>query len=279
MQPVFNPTISLTPYQIIIIAAVFSAIGVCFIIADIIAEAKNKDKNPDTSGNANIVSFKKENDKVKMTELVKSKEIEDIINESNNTQNDDNPFSEQRFTGSGNETKVRTTFVFEARLFLIVSLVIIFAVACFNRVARNHGAYGDFDRTESVSSLIHSIKYGYKDQSKELPDNLSGKIIIYFRFGCEDCDAVHDELMSMHNSLDNKDDIYFVSTRSDAAQTVLQDYPVSEVPMAIYVYNTPVNGASYAHVFLYEPANKDTEKSVFIADNLEQLLLLQKEGM
>ena len=47
-------------------------------------------------------------------------------------------------------------------------------------------------------------------------------MLIFFRFGCSDCEAVYQDLSL---ALQNKPDIYWVSTMSNQGQDLLSKYP------------------------------------------------------
>lgn len=161
-------------------------------------------------------------------------------------------------------------------IFLVMGLIIMLYAESLASLAKDKGAYGGFRQTETVASVIKAQKYGFNDESDLLPEDLSGSIIIYFKYGCEDCYDIHDELTK---ALKNKDNhIYFISTKSETGEKLLEKYPVAEVPSAIYITKENSEQNAYAQVLLYEPSNENTERSVFIKDNLEQLIKMQKEG-
>ncbi len=109
-----------------------------------------------------------------------------------------------------------------------------------------------------------------------LPDDRSGKLIIYFRFGCGDCEAVYPELSER---LDGQE-VYYISTRSVKGRELLDAYPVPETPSALYVYP---DGNGYATVQLYKPGEDgnpelDLENLEYILGLKTQLELEQKKS-
>ena len=73
-------------------------------------------------------------------------------------------------------------------------------------------------------------------------------------------------------------DIYFVSSRSENGKKLIENYPVYDVPSAIYIYNTPLGESGenkYVAASLYE---KTTDTSVFIQKNLDKLMTAKQEG-
>lgn len=81
--------------------------------------------------------------------------------------------------------------------------------------------------------VIHSNKYSHVSQKINKQD-LSGSIIIYYRYGCPDCEAVFN---SLEASLQDISDIYWVATRQKRGKQLLKEYPVTEVPSAVLIEN------------------------------------------
>lgn len=101
--------------------------------------------------------------------------------------------------------------------------------------------------------------------------SLAGSIIIFYRYGCTDCDAVYDRLKTLTKG---REGIYWVCSRSDRGRALLQLYPIDEVPCAVYVRKTPVDGAaSYVKKNLYSPLLQGLDEEA-----LERILQLQLEG-
>lgn len=132
--------------------------------------------------------------------------------------------------------------------------------------AVNHGAYGNFEKQNTLTEIYNNIKFGFIDQSEELPDDLKGSVIIFYKWGCIDCDNIHDELLA---KLDEYDlyKTYFVSSRSAKGKELLEQYPMNSVPSGIYIrYDNESNG--YQGYVL----NDGTELNEY---NLDTLLSVQ----
>ena len=181
-----------------------------------------------------------------------------------------------------NQSKQNQSLSSRTRIVQIVlfslSLMWLFCISYVDSHAKRCGAYGDYYSSASVRSLLDNISNGFEDESEELPSDLSGSIIVYYRYGCEDCKLIHDDLVAFIDEHPTNN-IYFVSTRSEIGQPMSESHGITEVPSAVYIFNKETNNMTFARVLLYEPANKDTDKSVFIRDNMEQLIALQKEGI
>lgn len=173
------------------------------------------------------------------------------------------------------DDSLHKTLVFAEIFFLVCGLAMLLCISCFSAQAKIKGAYGDFEKEETIASIYEAMAYGFTDESNDLPENLNGSIIVYFKYGCKDCYKIHNEIESM---LTDSAGIYFVSTKSNRGEELLENYPVPEVPAAVYILNTP-SDLEYVSVLLYEPSNENTDDSVFIKENLTQLIELQKEGL
>ena len=77
------------------------------------------------------------------------------------------------------------------------------------------------------------------DKSSSLDQQ--GNILIYYRFGCGDCEAVYD---SLKEATAGKADIYWVASRQSAGQELLQKYAVPEVPAEVLLSWQPKSKTS-----------------------------------
>lgn len=108
----------------------------------------------------------------------------------------------------------------------------------YNIAAAKHGAYGYVQLSQTLKEIKSCTDNGFTE-SDNIPEDHDNMIIIFFKYGCPDCEAIHDELMEYINTHDI--DIHFVSTRSEMGQNLLKEYPVYEIPAAVYV-KTDKNG-------------------------------------
>ncbi len=97
-----------------------------------------------------------------------------------------------------------------------------------SREAYQHGCNTIF--TSTIAELQTGIKYTPVEDI--LPNNLNNTIIIYYRFGCHDCELIYEQLDS---ATKHRDDIYWVATRSKQGQNLLKSYPVSDVPAIVKI--------------------------------------------
>lgn len=134
-----------------------------------------------------------------------------------------------------------------------------------DHIAKTHGSY---NTNRSYTELTQSIDS--TPVESVLPDKLDGSIIIYYRFGCPDCDAVYSDLSEY---LKNKNNVYWVSTESEQGKTLLKAYPVDVVPSGIYIYRNKTQDLVYIKKILY---NKSADITLNTA-SIDRLLELQQE--
>ena len=147
----------------------------------------------------------------------------------------------------------------------------------FNSIALQYGAY---ERVQLAQSLdeIHECQIKGYTESPNIPDDLGGKILIYFKYGCPDCAAVHDSLMEYIKQYDVKD-IYFVSSRSAKGKQLIQQYPIDEVPSGVYIRSQKSEiSDTYTEVLYIKQTTSDgKEKILFNEDGFYHLLYRQSQ--
>lgn len=136
---------------------------------------------------------------------------------------------------------------FVATFLILFSLLMTTSIYDTYTTARKHGYYKGLDANADVIwKHIHR-----SPEEDTLPDDLHGKLIIYYRFGCPDCSAVYPELSKRLSEIAN---VYWISSRSPQGKQLLQSYPVDEVPSALYVKSD----GTYSTIILYEKADKES---------------------
>ncbi len=141
----------------------------------------------------------------------------------------------------------------------------------FSHKAIKYGAFGNFEEVETISSVLKNTDKGFIE-SDNIPEDLHGSIIIYFKYGCPDCSGIHDALLqAVASHPDNK--IYFVSSRSEFGKELLKTYGVDAVPSGIYI---PKNSTDLYHIeVLYNLDHKPGEPVIFMSENFETLINMQ----
>lgn len=118
-----------------------------------------------------------------------------------------------------------------------------------NKIAKMHGY--EPNNTMSIQKLFYNIEK-LPMESKLPENNLKNKLIIYYKFGCGDCESIHNTLKA---KLKEYNDIYIVYTRSKQGKKLRKTYPVEKVPSGLYIqsngeavtlplYTTDTNGNS-----------------------------------
>lgn len=101
-----------------------------------------------------------------------------------------------------------------------------------------------------------------------LPGNLANSIIILYRDDCGDCAAVYPELAAM---LKDRNDVYWIKSRSAQGMKFREDYPIVAVPAAVYIES---DGRTNHTAYL---SNVEDGKTIFLKDKLNRLLELQDQ--
>ena len=160
-------------------------------------------------------------------------------------------------------------------IFILIAGVAMIVFFTFNSTALQYGAYENVQLAQTLDE-IHSCKIDGYIESDNIPENLKGKIIIYFKYGCPDCSAIHDSLFEYIKQYGVKD-IYFVSSRSDKGKKLIKQYPVDEVPAGVYVRNKKSNISDMYVEILYIKYQTETGKDAteFNKDGFYHLLNCQ----
>lgn len=164
---------------------------------------------------------------------------------------------------------------------------VVYTIIIFN-TAQSHGM-----RTSNMTISETKLSIEKSPVEDILPENINGSIIIYYRFGCTDCEAIYADLSK---SISDKDNIYWVSTESDQGKELMKSYPIDSVPSGIYIYNSKQNNNTYVQKPLYKTSEnasvtffettedaKNGENAIYSNDvvldktALERLLYLQKK--
>ena len=94
-----------------------------------------------------------------------------------------------------------------------------------------HGMYQINLTCQDILNGIHHSPIETPLPSDQSPTQC---LIIYYRFGCSDCESIYQELAEQLTTSDNQN-IYWVSTRSKQGENLRKSYPVSKVPSGVYI--------------------------------------------
>ena len=103
---------------------------------------------------------------------------------------------------------------------------------------------------------------------------LNGAIVILYRYGCPDCEAIYDDLRKAIDELDLKD-VYYVASSSEYGQELVEEGDIRYVPTGVYLrHEALANGASITHIQL---ASENGNETVLDQAALKRLALLQEK--
>lgn len=110
--------------------------------------------------------------------------------------------------------------------------------------------------------------------SQTLPEERNGAIVILYRYGCTDCEAIYDDLREAIDELNLKD-VYYMASSSEYGQELVEEGDIRYVPTGVYLrHEALANGASVTHIPL---ASEDGNETVLDAAALKRLALLQEK--
>ena len=165
-------------------------------------------------------------------------------------------------------TKQKSLFLCKIILYSSILMTTILIAATWHtmQIARTHGCTNAQLKKTTTNDIWHSIDYSPAEDT--LPEDKNSKIILYYKFGCKDCEAIYQDLY-----LQTKDipDIYWIATRSEQGINLRKQYPVKNVPSGIAVNHT---GNTLTKV-LYR---KNRNQTTLDTDNLSELIRFQKGG-
>lgn len=122
-------------------------------------------------------------------------------------------------------------FLYSIVYFLVLSYT---TISCMLfHTAYQHG-YREYMK-QDIQEIIYSVKHTPVEDT--LPDDLTNTTIIYYRFGCHDCNKVDNQLQEKFK---NSPNTYWVATRSKQGKALRKDYPVESVPSALYIDNQKI---------------------------------------
>lgn len=127
-------------------------------------------------------------------------------------------------------------------------------------------------KSENVAEIIHINSE--TPVSQTLPKERNGAIVILYRYGCPDCEAIYDDLHEAIDELDLKD-VYYVASSSEYGQKLVEEGDIRYVPTGVYLrHEALANGASITHIQL---ASEDGNETVLDNAALKRLALLQEK--
>lgn len=138
-----------------------------------------------------------------------------------------------------------------------IASILLFTAAMFTTITQLSatdlkwyaGQFG-FDKSKTMAIRDIYPELEALPMESELPDDLRDCAVIYYRFGCPDCKAVHKDL---YDQLKIYKNVYYVYTRSETGMELKKTYPVEKVPSAVYIDG---NGKTYTCVLYHKKDGK-----------------------
>lgn len=109
-------------------------------------------------------------------------------------------------------------------------------LALFAAVCLRHGALPSHLRERTVAELIRMNARSVPVERSKAPE--SGQVFVYVRYGCGDCECVSRELyadLCAARGEGTVDFAGFYDVESEMGKALLEEYPVSLVPMVVRV--------------------------------------------
>ena len=172
-----------------------------------------------------------------------------------------------------------------------VALACIITYCGFYTMAKKYGAYDDFTKVETIKTISNMPNTSFVDQSNQLPtgDARLGCIIVFYKYNCPDCIAVHDMVLETLHRFPNAE-VYFVSTRSEIGKQLVAEFGIEEVPSAVYIRKPDLEHTVesfgpftfwYRDFFQRKPNGDaivdENGNNTYQSDDFELLLTLQQE--
>lgn len=127
-------------------------------------------------------------------------------------------------------------------------------------------------KSENVAEIIRINNETPVNQT--LPEERNGAIVILYRYGCPDCEAIYDDLQEAIDELGLKN-VYYVASSSEYGQELVEEGDIRYVPTGVYLrHESLANGASITHIAL---ASENGNETVLDNAALKRLALLQEK--
>lgn len=113
---------------------------------------------------------------------------------------------------------------------LIAILLLVFITNITVRImAQNRGYQGTVTIQNQYHIMSSNLRNHIVDKNYEPKD---GDIVIYVRYGCSVCEALHDEINALQKEYDY---IHIIGTRTGIGERLQEAYPTDLVPSAVLI--------------------------------------------
>lgn len=169
-----------------------------------------------------------------------------------------------------NNAKRKKTNIGIAAIFLI-NITLIIAICFVHISGLKRGMTSDNWDTYSIFEIIETNRSTPISEEVSLDD--SGAIIILYKYGCPDCEAIYNELDDFLADVDT-DNIYFVASSSESGEMLVGEGQITSVPSAVYIRHEALSNGSTINWASIATTDDDGNVS-FDSTFLEYLIRLQ----
>lgn len=163
--------------------------------------------------------------------------------------------------------KPPATHKFNLATNVIITLTIIFLTCMTTLLAACHEATIRTIPYEKLSLRDLPEKIQVTLIEDDIPEDIRNYIIVFYKYGCEDCEAIH---RSLNLAQKDNDKLICIASNSEQGKNLRETLPVTDVPCGFYIHSD----GSYTNILLY---THDESGPHFDQKAMARLLQLQSE--
>ncbi len=153
-----------------------------------------------------------------------------------------------------------------------LTLLIALGVICshvFLDVAMKHGLY---DNATTLSEAFQGIRLSPAEDV--LPSDLDDTLVVYYRFGCDECEALHDTIQEHIDAFERETGtrIYWVSTRSEQGKYLRTECPVANLTVPSFLYIRTHNAFGESQFYIENLYFRDPDGTHFFPDAWDKII-------
>lgn len=139
-------------------------------------------------------------------------------------------YKQLRMTESPKKPKWPLIGIIAAYSMILYTGVILIATGNMMNIMKKHGCENPLQYKKTISQAWKSIYASPKETL--LPSNKNDILVIYYRFGCHDCELLYHTLKEQLNDVS---DVYWIATRSKQGKQLRKQYPITDVPSGVAI--------------------------------------------
>lgn len=110
-------------------------------------------------------------------------------------------------------------------------------------------------KSMDIGTIINTS--GKTPRSDRLPKQMNGHVVILYKYGCPDCEAIWPDLKQAVSDT-GLQNVHYIASSSDAGQRIIQQTHIDDVPALVYMRHKPLaNGATTTHMSAYKQIGND----------------------